>query len=308
MNTVLPLILRRVASGAATLILLLTVVFFAIRLVADPLTILASEDATEEQVQAIIEANRLDDPLIVQFGHYIAGIVQGDWGVSWRTGQPVWDAVSGRMPATLELAAVAMVLAVIIAIPLGIASAVRPGSLIDSATRVAAVLGQSMPVFWFGILLILLFAVNLRWLPAGGHGSFAQLILPGIALSAYSIPLTMRLTRSAMLETLGQDYIRTAHSKGLSQTRVVLGHGLRNALVPVITVVALRIGHVITGAIILEKVFAYPGIGSLGIDAMLLNDLPVVQFFVVFVAMLMIGSSLLADIAYQLVDPRIRIE
>lgn len=306
-RTILSIVGRRALSGILTLFLLLSLVFFMVRLVADPLSVLAGENATAEQIAAIEQSLGLDQPLLVQYLAYLGGVLHGDWGLSWRTGLPVWEMVAARMPATLLLSAVALLLAIAVAIPCGIVSAVRPGSWIDTVTRVVAVIGQSIPSFWLAILLVILFAVNLRWLPAGGYGSAEQLILPGIALSVYSIPVTMRLTRSAMLDSLGQDYIRTARSKGVSERRVIVVHGLGNAMIPIITVVALRVGHVISGTIVLEKVFAYPGMGSLGVDSMLLRDFPVVQFFIVFVGLLMILTSLAADVSYRIADPRVRV-
>jgi peptide/nickel transport system permease protein len=186
-------------------------------------------------------------------------------------------------------------------------SAVKPGSFIDSISRIIAVMGQSLPVFWLAILLIIVFAVNLGWFPAGGRGGIEHLVLPGLALSVYSIPLTMRLTRSALLDELGKDYIRTARAKGLKEWEVVTKHGLRNSLIPVITVMALRVGAVITGAIVLEEVFAYPGLGRLGVQALQTSDFPVIQAFLIFIAFVTVSINLIVDILYTVVDPRVRL-
>lgn len=298
---------RRAVVGLITVFFLASVVFFLVRFVGDPVTVLAGPDALPEQVAAVEARLGLDLPLYQQYLNYLTDLLRGDAGVSWRTGQPATSMVLSRMPATLQLGAVAILLAGVIAVPVGMIAALKPGSAVDSFSRVGAVLGQSMPVFWLGILMILLFAVNLQWLPAGGRGTLRHLVLPGVALSVYSIPLTMRLTRSAMLEVLNKDYIRTARSKGLPQRRVIVGHALRTALIPIITVLALRVGHVISGALVLESVFAYPGVGRLAVDAMLTRDFPVIQFFIIFIAFVVIVLNLISDVLYTVVDPRIRV-
>lgn len=301
------LVLRRIAYGAVALFLLVTAVFFLSRQVGDPVVFMAGPDASAEVVAEIRQRLGLDRPVHEQYVQYMGELLRGDFGTSYRGNRPALSLVLERLPATLELTAVAMVLAAVIAIPIGVVSAVRPGSLVDSVARVVAVLGQSMPVFWLGILLIIVFAVNLGWLPAGGRESWRHLVLPGLALSVYSIPLTMRLTRSTMIEVMSKDYIRTAESKGLQSWRVLLLHGLRNALLPIITVLTLRLGTVITGAIVLEEVFAYPGLGRLAIQALLFGDFPVVQAFLIVVAISIIGINLIADVLYGVADPRIRV-
>lgn len=307
MGDVAGVLVRRVATGLLTLLLLATVVFFGVRLVGDPATVLAGPEALPSQIHAIEADLGLDKPMLQQYFDFLGGLVQGDVGDSWTTDRPAAQMVLERFPNTLMLAVIAMVLAAVIAVPIGVIAAVRPGSAIDTYSRFIAVLGQSMPVFWLGILMVLLFSVHLHWFPAGGADTWQSLVLPGVALSVYSIPLTMRLTRSAMLEVLHQDYVRTARSKGLSERRVILMHAFRNALIPVITVLTLRIGHVIGGAVTLELVFAYPGVGTVAIDAMLHRDFPIIQFFVLFIALLIILVNLLADVLYTVVDPRIKL-
>lgn len=298
---------RRLVTGVGTVLLLVTAIFFLVRLVGDPVTVLAGPDALPEQIDAIRARIGMDVPLYQQYFNYLTGLLRGDAGTSFRTGQSASSMVFSRMPATIQLGAVAIALAAIIAVPIGVVSALKPGSFVDSVARVGAVLGQSVPVFWLGILMIILFAVNLGWLPAGGRDTWRHLVLPGVALSVYSIPLTMRLSRSAMLDVLNKDYIRTARSKGLLERRVIVNHALRNALIPIITVLALRIGHVIGGALVLEEVFAYPGVGRLAVQSMLLRDFPVIQFFVLFIAFVVIAVNLIADFLYTVVDPRIRL-
>jgi peptide/nickel transport system permease protein len=308
MGPLAPIILKRIGSGALTVLLVVTFVFFLMRVIGDPVSGLAPEDATQEQLDAIRARLGLNVSLLEQYINFLSGIVRGDLGDSYRNGQPATELVMERLPATVELAAAALGLAVIIAIPIGVISAVRPGSFIDSASRIFAVLGQSLPVFWLAILLIIFFAVDLGWLPSGGRGGIEYLILPALALSVYSVPLTMRLTRSALLEVLGKDYIRTGRAKGLREWEVVVKHGLRNSMIPVITVLALRVGTVISGAIILEEVFAYPGIGRLGVQALQTNDFPVIQAFVVFITVVTVAINLIVDILYTIVDPRVRIQ
>ena len=308
MGTLAPIILKRIGSGAATVLVVVTFVFFMMRIVGDPVSGLAPEDATPEQLTAIRKKLGLDVSLGQQYLNFLGGILRGDLGDSYRNNQSAVEMIFDRLPATLELAAAALLLAVIIAIPAGIISAVRPGSFIDMGSRVFAVLGQSLPVFWLAILLIIFFAVDLGWLPSGGRGGIEHLILPALALSVYSVPLTMRLTRSALLEVLGKDYIRTARAKGLREWEVVVKHGLRNSMIPVITVLALRVGTVISGAIILEEVFAYPGIGRLGVQALQTADFPVIQAFIVFITVVTVAINLVVDILYTIVDPRVRIQ
>ena len=308
MGTLAPIILKRIGSGAATVLVVVTFVFFMMRIVGDPVSGLAPEDATPEQLTAIRKKLGLDVSLGQQYLNFLGGILRGDLGDSYRNNQSAVEMIFDRLPATLELAAAALLLAVIIAIPAGIISAVRPGSFIDMGSRVFAVLGQSLPVFWLAILLIIFFAVDLGWLPSGGRGGIEHLILPALALSVYSVPLTMRLTRSALLEVLGKDYIRTGRAKGLREWEVVVKHGLRNSMIPVITVLALRVGTVISGAIILEEVFAYPGIGRLGVQALQTADFPVIQAFIVFITVVTVGINLIVDILYTIVDPRVRIQ
>lgn len=307
MSDLLGVIAKRVAGGGLTVLLLVTGVFFLMRVIGDPVSLLAGPDPTEETMAAIRDSLGLDLPLYQQYANFLGDLLRGDLGTSYRSNRPAMAMVLERLPATLQLAGVALGLAIVIAIPIGVISAVKPGSFIDAAARMVAVLGQSMPVFWLAILLVLVFAVYLGWLPAGGRGGIQHLILPGLALSVYSVPLTMRITRSALLDVLTKDYIRTSRAKGLKEWEIIVKHGLRNAMIPVITVLALRIGAVISGAIVLEQVFAYPGLGRLGIQALQSADFPVIQAFIFFIAVATVLVNLLADILYTFVDPRVKI-
>ncbi|TDC52756.1 ABC transporter permease [Jiangella ureilytica] len=268
---------------------------------------LAGSDPTEEMLQQIRERLGLDVPVWQQYVTFLGDIVRGDLGDSYSQGVPAVELVAERLPATLLLAVLALLLAIVISIPIGVIAAIRPGSLIDSVARVLAVLGQSVPVFWLAILMIIFFAVNLRILPAGGTGTWQHLVLPAVALSISSVPLTMRLTRSALLEVLNKDYIRTARAKGLREWEVVIKHGLRNALIPIVTVLTLRLGDLIGGAIVLEQVFAYPGLGRLAVQALHVRDFPVIQAFIIVTAAAIILINLIADVIYTVVDPRVRV-
>lgn len=307
MGDVAALVIRRVLSSALVLFVVVTAVFFFMRLAGDPVTALVGDNATEQDVLEARQRLGLDRPVMDQYVTYLSGVLHGDFGSSYRFGTPALPLVLERLPATLKLSVIALALTVLVAVPIGVISALKPGSIIDTVSRMVAVIGQTVPVFWLGILLIILFAVRLAVLPAGGLDTWQSLVLPGIALSAYSIPLTMRLSRSSMLEVLGQDYIRSARAKGVSRIRVLVNHALRNASIPIVTVVALRAGHILSGAVVLEQVFAYPGMGRLAVQSMLLSDYNVIQAFVFVTALIVVSINLVVDIAYGVIDPRIRV-
>ena len=307
MGDVAALIARRVISAVFVVFLVMTFVFFFMRLAGDPVVALVGDNATPAEIEAARVRLGLDEPLLVQYGQFLDGVIHGDFGLSYRFGVPALPLVLERLPATLALAVISLVMTVLIAIPIGLLSALRRGSLIDNVSRVGAVIGQTIPVFWLGILLIITFAVHLAILPAGGLDGWQSLILPSVALSAYSIPLTMRLSRSSMLEVMGQDYIRAARAKGISRSRLLTNHAFRNAAIPIVTVVALRAGHVLSGAVVLEQVFAYPGMGRLAVQSMLLSDYNVIQAFVFVTALIVVAVNLIVDILYGVIDPRIRL-
>ena len=306
MRDIAGIVIRRLVYGIIALFLLLTAVFFVTRVIRDPVAALAGEDATQAMRDAIRHSLGLDKPLWQQYFVFLGQVSHGDFGASYRIGQPAMELVLGRLPATLSLTFLSLAIA-LIAIPIGVIAAARPGSVIDSVARFLAALGASMPVFWLGILLIIIFAVELRVLPSGGTEGWQSLILPALTLSFYSLPLTMRITRSSLLDVLHRDYIRTARAKGLSEWSVIIKHGLRNAMIPVITVLAVRLGTIIAGAVVLEQVFGYPGMGQLAIRSMRIGDFPVVQAFIVVIGAGILIINLLADLLYQIADPRVRV-
>jgi peptide/nickel transport system permease protein len=258
---------------------------------------------------AVDELNRqlgLHEPLHVQYGIFIRSVVRGDFGQSFQYRAPALRVVTERIAATAELALAALILTVAIGVSLGILAAVHRGTRCDYASTFLAVLGQSLPNFWLGIMLILLFGVALRWLPTSGFESWRHIVLPAITLAAFPTALVARLTRSSMLEILGRDYIRTGRAKGLAERSVVLRHALRNAAVPVLTVLGLQIGTLLGGAVITESVFAWPGMGKLVVDAIFFRDFPVVQTVLIFSATIFVGLNLVVDLLYTVIDPRIR--
>jgi ABC-type dipeptide/oligopeptide/nickel transport system permease component len=307
MGDIAGILIRRAITAAFTLFLLVTALFFFLNVVGNPLSMMMGDRGTAAQADAIKARLGLDKPLPVRYFEYVTGIFQGDLGTSWKTRRPVTVMIIERVPATLFLGSLALLIGLTFAIPIGLLSALRPGSWIDNFSRVIAVTANSLPSFWLAILLIIIFAVHLGILPATGRGTWKHLILPSVVLATASIPLIMRVTRSAMLEVLNKDYVRTARSKGLSE-RVVIGrHALRNAMIPVTTVTALRVGEIIGGTVIIETVFAYPGVGRVTIEAMTFRDYPVVIATVGLVAATIMVVTLITDIIYTFLDPRIRL-
>lgn len=294
----------------------------------DPALVLLGQDAGAEAVAELRGLLHLDDPWYVRLGAYFAGLVQGDLGTSIFQGQPVAEVIGARLGATLELAAAALFVAVTLGVLLGVVAALRRGGVVDKAVMLFAQLGVSMPVFWLGILLMLLFAVQLGWLPAIGRGppllpalggllvgrsgpfldSLAHLAMPALTLGLSGAAVISRLVRAAMLETLDQDYIRTAYAKGLSTRRVVWVHALRNALLPIVSVVGLRFGALLGGAVLTEGIFGWPGLGQLAVAAVSQRDLPLIQGIVLSFALLFALVNLLVDLLYGVIDPRIRLE
>jgi len=250
----------------------------------------------------------LDRPLLAQYQRYMAGLVRGDLGTSYITGRPILRDIAERFPKTLLLAATAMVLAAILGISIGVVTARWPGGLLDRVTLGAAYLGISFPVYWVGLLLILLFAVTLRWLPPSGYGRAQYLVLPALALGSRSIAFLARVTRSSMLEVLGSDFVRTARAKGLVERTVIVRHALRNALIPVITVLGLDFGYYLTGSILTETIFSWPGLGRYVVNAISRRDLPAIQGSVLFLSVVFVAVNLLTDLAYAKADPRVSYE
>jgi peptide/nickel transport system permease protein len=278
----------------------------------DPAKLIAEkiygDNVTTKAVELVRSEMGLDKPVYIQYFSWIAGILHGDFGTSSSTGRPVWDEIANKLPATVELALAAMLISLIIAIPVGILSAIKQYSIMDSICMLGAMLGVSMPNFWLGLLLILVFSVNFGWFSVYGRGEITQLILPALTLGTGIAAVTARLTRSSILEILKQDYIRTARSKGLAERAVINRHALKNALIPVVTVVGLQFGSLLEGAVVVEVIFAWPGLGRLLYDSIFARDFAVIQGCVFFIAVMYVIVNLLIDIIYVWLDPRIRYE
>jgi peptide/nickel transport system permease protein/oligopeptide transport system permease protein len=300
-------LLRRILIALPTLLGVVVLVFLMVRLApGDPAVLLAGEFATPETLEAIRARYGLDRSLPEQFFIYLEALLRGDLGESARSRRPVLEELKTYFPNTLELASAAILVAVLTGIPLGVLAALRPGSGLDLSVMVLALLGVSMPVFWFGLLAILIFSVGLGWFPVAGKGTLAHLVLPAITLGINATALLARMTRGTLLEVLSQDYIRTARAKGLAERVVIFKHALRNALIPVVTVVGLEFGTLLSGAVITETIFAWPGLGQLLVGSILARDYPVVQGAVLLVAISFVLINLLVDLLYAAIDPRVR--
>jgi len=267
--------------------------------------LMAPQDASKAEIEKLREQLGFNDPLHVQYWRFASRAVQGDLGVSLYHRVPAINLIFERLPASLELAVAAMLLALVVSIPLGILSAVKRGSAWDVASMLGALFGLSMPHFWLGIMMILLFSVTLGWLPTSGRGTLAQLIMPSVALGLSLMAMFARLTRSVMLEVLSQDYVRTARAKGLKERLVIGKHALKNALIPLVTVAGMQFGFLIGGTVIIETVFAWPGVGRLVVQAIFSRDYPLVQAAVLVLAVLFVSINLLVDLIYLYLDPQI---
>lgn len=299
--------IRRLLVALPSLLGVLIIVFLMVRLApGDPALLLAGEFADAATVERIRERFGLNDSMLVQFQRFITGVVQGDLGRSTRTNRPVTQELIDFFPNTVELAVAAIAFALVVGIGLGIISALKSNSWVDALAMILALIGVSMPTFWFGLLAIRFFAVETPLFPVAGRGTFAHLVLPAITLGLSSTGIIARMTRSALLEVLGQDYVRTARAKGGAPRTVVFKHALRNALVPVLTVGGLEFGSLLAGAVITETVFTWPGVGRMLVTSVLSRDYPVVQGSVLLIAVSFIIVNLLVDLVYGLIDPRIR--
>jgi peptide/nickel transport system permease protein len=297
---------NRLAHAVAVLFGVVSVTFVLLHLSGDPLAGLMPPGATPEVQAQIRHANGLDRPLPSQYLDFLTGAMRGDFGDSWRQGRPALTAVLERLPATLTLTTLAIALAVAIGAPLGILAAARPASVWDVVARLTALFGQAVPAFWLGTMLILFFAVDLGWGPSSGLSGPASFALPALSLAAYPAATLTRLLRAAMIETFGADYIRTARAKGLPRSRILVGHALRNAALPAIAFTGLQAGFLLGGAVIVEGVFAFPGIGGLALDAVATRDIPLVGAFVWVVAVLILAVNLVTDAIAAALDPRLR--
>ena len=298
---------KRLAWALVVLLGISGIVFVVVHLSGDPAALYMSPEGTKEDYELLRSAMGFDRPLPEQYGLFLWRAARGDFGRSLRHQQPTLPLVLARFPATLALTLAAMLLALLLALPLGLLSALRRNSVLDTGGMMLALAGQCMPTFWLGILLILVFAVQLRWLPVYGGDGPATLVLPAVTLGAWAMARTARITRSSMLDVLHQDFLRTARAKGVGEWAVVLRHALRNCAIPIVTALGLELGNLLGGAVITEAVFAYPGIGRLAVEAVVNKDVPLIQAVVLTVASAVLLLNILIDVVYVLLDPRIRL-
>lgn len=298
--------LRRILVAICVALTVSVASFLLLHLSGDLATAIAGPEATGEQIAAVRAQHGLDQPLVVQFGTWAWNALHFDFGRSFYFPEPVTDLLASRMPVTLTLGVIALAVALLVAIPLGVLAAFYRDTWIDRTALAVSVLGQAMPSFWFGLTLIMVFSVNLRWLPASGNGSWKNFILPAVALGYYAMPAVMRLTRNGMLEVLSSDYVRTARAKGLPPRKILIRHALRNAVIPVIALAAVQFGFMLGGSIVIEAVFSLQGLGQLAWESIARNDFPVVQAIVLVLAMIYIALTLAADLLNALLDPRLR--
>ena len=274
----------------------------------DPAQAMLGEAAPQSDVEELRRQLGLDRPLVEQYALFLGGLVKGDLGTSLRTGMPVTEQIVERMPATFELAAAAMLVAILFSMPLGIAAAVRRGTVVDHAAMTVSLAGVSVPNFWLGPLLAIVFAVELGWLPVSGRGTWGHLVLPAVSLGAALAAILARMTRATMLEELREPYVQAARARGVSKSRAIMRHAFRNSLIPVVTLVGLQFGAVLTGAVITETIFAWPGIGRLLIQSIGFRDYPLVQGCILLIALTYVAVNLATDMLYGVLDPRIRYE
>ena len=300
-------IASRLAQTALVVFLSLSVVFGMVRLSGDPVLLFMPMDIQAKDVDEFRQRLGFNDPLAVQYARFVAGAARGDFGESLRYQQDAMGLVLERVPATLLLGSTALLLTLVVAVPLGVVSAVRRDSLLDHLGTLATVLGQATPGFWLGLMMIYLFSVQLRWLPTGGRGTLAQLVMPSIVLAAFFAARIARLTRSAVLDVLGEDYVLTARAKGLGEGRAVGKHTLRNSAIPIVTLAGLEAGQLLGGAVITETIFAWPGLGRLTVQALLNRDFPVVLAAVFLISVLYTLINLVVDLLYGWLDPRVRL-
>src|SRR5262245_43959421 len=301
--------LRRVLLAIPVLFGVATLVFSLIHLVpGDPVQAMLGESASPQDIADLRTRLGLDRPLPAQYGAFLKGVATGNLGTSLRTNQPVVAAIAERLPATFELAFAAMFVATLIAIPLGIIAAVRAGTHVDHAATTLALVGISIPNFWLGPLMAIVFSVTLGWLPVSGRGTAAHLVLPAITLGAPLAAVLARMTRASVIEELRELYVLAARARGVSRFRAIVHHAFRNSLIPIVTVIGLQFGAVLTGAVITETIFAWPGVGRLLIQSISFRDYPLVQGCILLIAATYVSMNLLTDLAYGLLDPRIRYE
>ncbi|WP_306117620.1 MULTISPECIES: ABC transporter permease [unclassified Roseitalea] len=320
-------IVRRLLQSVIVILGVTLISFIALQIGGDPTYLFVSERATDEEIAMVRRALGFDQPLHIQYLTYLGNVAQGDFGNSLSYRQPAMEIVLGALPATIELTIFAMLFAIVLAIPFGVFAALYRGTAVDGSIMTMAMFGQSVPNFWLGIMMILFFGLYLGWLPISGHVPFLMpllrgdfvtaftnlpqtiyyLILPGVAVAFYSLSRNARLVRSSMLEVLGQDYVRTARSKGISEYAVITHHALRNAWLPVVTMIGLEFGFLLGGVVVIETVFSYPGIGRLVFNAINQRDIPLVQASVIVLSVIFIVLNLVVDLVYARIDPRVKL-
>ena len=299
-------ILSRVFYALISLLLLSVTIFSMVRISGDPVILMAEPGAKEEDLQALRKEFGLDKPIYVQYGVWMSKVVRGDFGKSLYYRVPVLELYLSRLPASIELAGMAMLIATLLGIPIGIFAAVRVNTWLDSFGNIFANLGLALPSFWVGLMLILVFSVDLNWLPSSGSGTAKHIIMPAVALGWVLMASNMRLARSAMLEVLGSEYVKLARIKGLSERLVILKHAFKNAMIPVLTFASIQLALIIQGSVVVETIFAWPGIGRLAYEGISFRDFTVVQTTVLLAGLTIVGVNLLVDILYAYIDPRIR--
>jgi ABC-type dipeptide/oligopeptide/nickel transport system permease component len=297
----------KLVHTAVVLVCVLTLVFVVLHLTGDPVMMMLPPNASQDEIRALTAALGLDQPLPVQYARFLGRLARGDLGVSLQHQQPAMALVLERLPASLLLAVSALALAVVVAVPLGLLAAARRGTALDHLAVGLAALGQSAPIFWTGLMLMLVLAVTLRLLPTTGYGTWRQLVMPALTLAAYPMAAIARLVRAGMLEVLDTDYVRTARAKGLQERRVLLKHAFKNAAMPVVTVIGLQFGLLLGGAIVCEMIFAWPGVGRLLIFAINNRDFPLVEAAVFVIATVFVVANLLVDLCYGWLDPRVNV-
>lgn len=300
-------ILQRLAQGLLVLLGVTTIVFALTFVAGDPVATLAPLEATPEERAAFAHNMGLDRPIPVQYVDFLAHAARGDFGMSYSSHEPAMGEVLDRLPATILLTTAAVLFALVVSVPLGLLAAMNHDGWVDVVARLFAFLGQSIPVFLLGVVLIIVFGVDLHWLPSSGTGSWKNLVMPAVAVGSFSAAVLARLLRSSLLEVLSQEYIRTAYAKGLRGRVVVVRHALRNAALPFITMLGLQVGFLLSGAVVAETIFAYPGMGRLAVEAISRKDVPVIQSFVIVAALIVIVANLFVDLVYTRIDPRIRL-
>ena len=299
--------LRQLLQLGVVIVGISMLAFAILHVIGDPVLLLLPLNAGKEEYERYHKLLGLDKPVYVQYWKFASRAVQGDFGKSWYTDTPAFKLVLERMPPTLYLTSAGLLAALLIALPLGILAALKRHSFVDNVCTMLAVAGQAMPIFWLGIMLIIIFAVRLKALPASGYGTWQHFLMPAFTLGAFLAPITMRLVRSGVIEIMNMDYIRTARAKGVGENTVVVKHAFRNACIPVITVLGLQFGQLLGGAIVTETVFAWPGVATLTVDSIRNQDFPVVQCAVVLLALIIVSVNFVVDMIVGLIDPRIRI-